>query len=118
MGATACRHAAKCPAREHTAGPRPDAVHAARVAGWFIEESYSLKEFLPAYETLRSESDVVFYGNWMVAFPGETEADFGATVSLVKQMRANINVAIPFSARPDTARLVGVPRGWPQRDPR
>lgn len=67
-----------------------------------MNRNYTLQEFLPAYETLREESTTVFYSNWMVGFPGESEADYSATAQLVKRMRAHINVAIPFSARPDT----------------
>jgi len=67
-----------------------------------MNRNYALSTFLPAYDAVRSESDTIFYGNWMVGFPGESEGDFQATVALVKRMRAHINVAIPFSSRPGT----------------
>ncbi len=51
---------------------------------------------------LRRSSDTVFYGNWMVGFPGETQAEYLETVVLVQELDFQINVAIPFSARPDT----------------
>lgn len=55
------------------------------------------------YAAFRKETNVVFYGNWMVGFPGETEEDFQSTVDLVKKLDLQISVAIPFSSRPGTA---------------
>lgn len=54
------------------------------------------------YATFRMETDVVFYCNWMVGFPGETEEDFQRTVELAKKLNLQISVAIPFSSRPGT----------------
>jgi len=54
------------------------------------------------YAAFRKETNVVFYGNWMVGFPGETEEDFHSTIELTKKLDLQINVAIPFSSRPGT----------------
>jgi tRNA A37 methylthiotransferase MiaB len=54
------------------------------------------------YAKFRRETEVVFYCNWMVGFPGETEQDFQRTVELAKMLDLQISVAIPFSSRPGT----------------
>lgn len=54
------------------------------------------------YAKFRRDTEVVFYCNWMVGFPGETEQDFQRTVELAKMLDLQISVAIPFSSRPGT----------------
>ncbi|HEM7889316.1 MULTISPECIES: radical SAM protein [Burkholderia] len=61
-----------------------------------------LSKISDAYATFRNTTDVVFYCNWMVGFPGETENDFQQTLKLARALNLHINVAIPFSARPGT----------------
>lgn len=61
-----------------------------------------LSKIYDMYAMFRKTTDVVFYCNWMVGFPGETESDFQQTVALARSLNLHINVAIPFSARPDT----------------
>jgi tRNA-2-methylthio-N6-dimethylallyladenosine synthase len=61
-----------------------------------------LSKISDAYAAFRNTTDVVFYCNWMVGFPGETESDFQQTLKLARALDLQINVAIPFSARPDT----------------
>jgi len=51
---------------------------------------------------LRNNTDVVFYTNWMVGFNFESNEDFDQTISLVKKLDLHINMAIPFSKRPNT----------------
>lgn len=62
-----------------------------------------IEKAVATYSDFRRNTDVVFYCNWMVGFPGETEDDFTQTVALAKRLDLQINVAIPFSSRPDTA---------------
>lgn len=62
-----------------------------------------IEKAVATYSDFRRNTDVVFYCNWMVGFPGETEDDFAETVALAKRLNLQINVAIPFSSRPDTA---------------
>lgn len=54
------------------------------------------------YTSFRKSTETVFYCNWMIGFPGETESDFQQTLDLARKLDLQINVAIPFSARPDT----------------
>lgn len=63
----------------------------------------AIEKAVATYLDFRRNTDVVFYCNWMVGFPGETEDDFAETVALAKRLDLQINVAIPFSSRPDTA---------------
>ena len=62
----------------------------------------SIDAVTDVYASFRKETNVVFYGNWMVGFPGETEEDFQRTVELAKKLDLQISVAIPFSSRPGT----------------
>jgi tRNA-2-methylthio-N6-dimethylallyladenosine synthase len=68
-----------------------------------MNRNYNIERVSSLLSTFKSSTDTVFYCNWMVGFPGETEEDFQQTVSLVKAQNFHINVAIPFSVRPDTA---------------
>ncbi|UUZ77802.1 radical SAM protein [Polaromonas sp. P1(28)-13] len=67
-----------------------------------MNRGYDIERLAKTLRTFRARTATVLYGNWMVGFPGEEEADFLATVALVKDLAFHINVAIPFSARPDT----------------
>jgi len=62
----------------------------------------SIDAAVSVYAAFRKETGVIFYGNWMVGFPGETEEDFLRTVELAKRLDLQISVAIPFSSRPGT----------------
>lgn len=68
-----------------------------------MNRGYDIERLTKALKTFRANTATVLYGNWMVGFPGEEESDFLATVALVKDLAFHINVAIPFSARPDTS---------------
>lgn len=67
-----------------------------------MNRNYDIEKVASVYASFRTSTDTVFYCNWMTGFPGETEEDFQRTVDLVKALDLQINVAIPFSARPDT----------------
>ncbi len=67
-----------------------------------MNRNYNIEKVTSVYSSFRTSTDTVFYCNWMVGFPGETERDFRDTIELVKTLDLQINVAIPFSARPDT----------------
>lgn len=67
-----------------------------------MNRGYAVEKLTERLMAFRAETPVVLYGNWMVGFPGEEEADFLETVALVEILRFHINVAIPFSARPGT----------------
>lgn len=68
-----------------------------------MNRNYRLPPLADALAVLRRK--VIVYSNWLVGFPGETEADVELTRSIMKDLDLHINVAIPFSARPDTAAL-------------
>jgi tRNA A37 methylthiotransferase MiaB len=67
-----------------------------------MNRGYNIEKISNAYASFRAETETIFYCNWMVGFPGETDDDFTQTVELVKRLDLHINIAIPFSARPDT----------------
>jgi len=67
-----------------------------------MNRGYNIIKIADEYASFRETADTIFYCNWMVGFPGETEEDFAQTVTLMKRLDLHINVAIPFSARPDT----------------
>lgn len=67
-----------------------------------MNRNYDVDKVASTYASFRASTETIFYCNWMVGFPGETEEDFQKTVELVKALDLQINVAIPFSARPGT----------------
>lgn len=67
-----------------------------------MNRNYDIAKVAAVYASFRTSTDTIFYCNWMTGFPGETEEDFQRTVDLVKALNLQINVAIPFSARPNT----------------
>jgi tRNA A37 methylthiotransferase MiaB len=68
-----------------------------------MNRGYSLARLTEVLKDFRQNSPTVLYGNWLVGFPGEEHEDFLKTVSLVEELKFHINVAIPFSARENTA---------------
>ncbi|MBB3342453.1 radical SAM protein [Luteimonas sp. RC10] len=67
-----------------------------------MRRGYDIQKVAQALQQFRSSAPSVLYGNWLVGFPGESEDDFERTVDLVRRLDFHINVAIPFSARPET----------------
>ena len=67
-----------------------------------MNRGYDIERLAQALKLFRESTSTVLYSNWMVGFPGEEEADFLATEALMKALNFHINVAIPFSARPNT----------------
>ena len=67
-----------------------------------MNRNYRIADSAKLCLELRTNSPTVFYGNWMVGFPGESSEDYEATRALVERLNQQINVAIPFSARPNT----------------
>lgn len=65
---------------------------------------YSAERYAAAVERLAAGLPVFGLGaDVIVGFPGETDADFGATVALVERLPFTYLHVFPFSARPDTA---------------
>lgn len=67
-----------------------------------MNRGYDIDRLTKELKRFRQLSPVVFYGNWLVGFPGETEEDFSETVSLTEELKFHISVAIPFSSRENT----------------
>ncbi len=67
-----------------------------------MNRNHNLDRVIPLYKDLTENTNTIFYCNWMIGFPGETEEDFQMTVDLAKHLQIQLNTVIPFSARPDT----------------
>lgn len=70
-----------------------------------MRRGYDIGRAADALRQFRQCGPTVLYGNWLVGFPGEQEEDFQATAALVRDLGFHINVAIPFSPRPNTPAL-------------
>jgi len=70
-----------------------------------MNRKYRIEDVAPRLAALRKKTDTVFYTNWLVGFPGETDLDYRITCDLVNHLSLQINVAIPFSPRPGTAAM-------------
>lgn len=68
-----------------------------------MNRSYKItNELIDKVHFLRTNTETVFYTNWMVGFNNETNQDFEKTKELVKELNFQINMVIPFSERPNT----------------
>lgn len=67
-----------------------------------MNRTYDITDICYKCKSLIETTDTVFYTNWMVGFPSETESDFQETVSLMKLIKFQINVVIPYSDMPGT----------------
>ncbi|MTK63667.1 MAG: radical SAM protein [Methanobacterium sp.] len=67
-----------------------------------MNRGYQLDRIVPLYRQLRETTDTIFFCNWLVGFPGETDEDFGATRMLMSDLGLQINTAVPYSERPNT----------------
>ena len=68
-----------------------------------MNRSYQINnELIKKILFLRNNTDATFYTNWMVGFNTETEDDLQKTIKLAKHLKLQINMAIPFSERPNT----------------
>lgn len=76
-----------------------------------MNRSYQIdNEFIEKIMFLRNNTDVTFYTNWMIGFNSETKEDFQQTIELAKHLKLQINMAIPYSERPNTpASTIGDP---------
>jgi tRNA-2-methylthio-N6-dimethylallyladenosine synthase len=72
--------------------------------------NYTRREYLHRVETLRkARRDIAFSSDFIVGFPGETNADFAGTLSLMDEVRYGSCFTFKFSPRPGTraARMNG-----------
>ena len=74
-----------------------------------MKRLYTAERYIEMVDTARSLiPDVTFSGDFIVGFPGETDAEFRQTLDLVRHVRYDQTFNFKYSERPDTpaARLV------------
>ncbi|MFH1845041.1 MAG: tRNA (N6-isopentenyl adenosine(37)-C2)-methylthiotransferase MiaB [bacterium] len=68
-----------------------------------MKRRYSQADYLAMIDQLRRRvNDITFSGDFMVGFPGETAADFNATLEVVREVGYDQIFAFKYSARPST----------------
>ena len=68
-----------------------------------MNRSHTVESYLATIERMRqARSDIALSGDFIVGFPGETEADFDATLRLVDEVRYAAAYSFKYSARPGT----------------
>jgi tRNA-2-methylthio-N6-dimethylallyladenosine synthase len=68
-----------------------------------MNRSHTTESYLRTIEKMRAaRPDVAISGDFIVGFPGETEADFEATLSIVDEARYAAAYSFKYSARPGT----------------
>jgi tRNA-2-methylthio-N6-dimethylallyladenosine synthase len=66
-----------------------------------MKRRYTAQQYLEMVARAREQiGDVTFSGDFIVGFPGESEADFQATLALVRQVRYDTIFAFKYSERP------------------
>ena len=69
-----------------------------------MNRGYTRTDFLTLINKIKKAiPDVTFGTDIIVGFPGETDADFGQTVDLVKQVDFHVAFVAQYSPRPGTA---------------
>ncbi len=92
------RHANLCPCLHLPVQSGSDRVLRAMGRG------HTVREYLDLVERLRAaRPDIAISTDFIVGFPGETEADFGLTLDLLRRVRFAAVFAFCFSPRPGTA---------------
>lgn len=71
-----------------------------------MKRFYTRARYLEVVAKLRAaRPDLVFTTDVITGFPGETEADFAATMSLLEEVRFHASFSFRYSPRPGTAAL-------------
>ncbi|MEO6462059.1 MAG: tRNA (N6-isopentenyl adenosine(37)-C2)-methylthiotransferase MiaB [Candidatus Eisenbacteria bacterium] len=69
-----------------------------------MNRDYTLDQYLAAVETARQEiPDLALTTDFIVGFPGESEADFAETLALIERVRYDTFYAFKYSPRSGTA---------------
>jgi tRNA-2-methylthio-N6-dimethylallyladenosine synthase len=72
-----------------------------------MNRSHSVESYLRTIEKMRStRPDIALSGDFIVGFPGESDADFEATLSIVDEVRYAAAYSFKYSARPGTPAAV------------
>ncbi len=67
-----------------------------------MRRGYTRERYLQRVEQLAKVSDLDLHSDFIVGYPGESEADFDATVSLMQQVRFAQSYVFKYSPRPGT----------------
>jgi tRNA-2-methylthio-N6-dimethylallyladenosine synthase len=68
-----------------------------------MNRSHTVETYLRLISKMRAaRPDIALSGDFIVGFPGETEEDFGATLSIVDEVRYASAYSFKYSARPGT----------------
>ena len=68
-----------------------------------MNRRHTAESYLRLIERIRSaRPDMMMSGDFIVGFPGETEADFEATMALVREVNYGMAFSFKYSARPGT----------------
>ncbi|APE42778.1 tRNA (N6-isopentenyl adenosine(37)-C2)-methylthiotransferase MiaB [Sulfitobacter alexandrii] len=68
-----------------------------------MNRSHTAESYLQLIERIRvARPDIVLSGDFIVGFPEETDADFEATMELVRQVRYGYAFSFKYSSRPGT----------------
>jgi len=69
-----------------------------------MNRKYTIEEYLDIIDMLRSyRPDIAFSSDFIVGFPGETDADFAQTLNVVKKVKYAQAYSFKYSPRPKTA---------------
>ncbi|CCV03249.1 isopentenyl-adenosine A37 tRNA methylthiolase [Mesorhizobium metallidurans STM 2683] len=68
-----------------------------------MNRRHTAKDYLALLDRIRAaRPDIALSGDFIVGFPGETDADFGATMELVRQVNYASAFSFKYSPRPGT----------------
>ncbi len=68
-----------------------------------MNRKHTADAYLRLIERIRAaQPDILFTSDFIVGFPGETEADFGETLALIREVRFGAAYSFKYSARPGT----------------
>ena len=71
-----------------------------------MHRKHSIAEYLDKVAALReARPEIQFSSDFIVGFPGETDADFQATMDLIEQVRFDQSFSFKYSPRPNTPAL-------------
>jgi tRNA-2-methylthio-N6-dimethylallyladenosine synthase len=68
-----------------------------------MNRNHTAESYLAILDKVRAaRPDIALSGDFIVGFPGETDADFEATMALVEQVRYSMAYSFKYSSRPGT----------------
>lgn len=68
-----------------------------------MKRGYDIEHYLGIIEGLKAaRPGIAFSSDFIIGFPGETEADFEATLALVRQVNFDVSYSFIYSPRPGT----------------